>query len=90
MPLSSAPFPVHPDLDIPADCLDPMEVGTCRGYILAFFFNPVSRLCQQFVYSGCSRSRNNFVDANQCMHRCQGIDIVYLPSPVERRQALFG
>jgi hypothetical protein len=82
-PLSYPSAPPSPE------CLEPIEIGTCKGFRHEFFFNPISRMCQQFVYSGCSVSRNHFPDANQCIHRCRARDIVYLPPPVHLRQTFI-
>ena len=58
------PIPIHPD------CLQAVIRGTCTGSYVAYFFNPSTRACQAYVYSGCGSSPNHFASSNECVTRC--------------------
>uniref|UniRef100_A0A3B3ZBP4 BPTI/Kunitz inhibitor domain-containing protein n=1 Tax=Periophthalmus magnuspinnatus TaxID=409849 RepID=A0A3B3ZBP4_9GOBI len=46
--------------DVPVLCRDPLDKGTCSASIPRFYYNPKSQMCEQFLYSGCGGSSNNF------------------------------
>lgn len=60
-----------PKKNVPVLCLDPLDSGTCSASIPRFYYNPVSRMCEEFKYSGCGGSSNNFVSRQSCMDVCQ-------------------
>ena len=43
-----------------AMCELPPEVGPCKGYFPAWYFNILSGSCEQFIYGGCIGNENNF------------------------------
>ncbi|CAL8266152.1 unnamed protein product [Lota lota] len=45
--------------------------GPCRGLVTRYFFNGVSRECQQFYYGGCFGNANNFRSMAECQSKCQ-------------------
>ncbi|CAL8387589.1 tissue factor pathway inhibitor a isoform X1 [Gadus morhua] len=45
--------------------------GPCRGMVTRYFFNRVSRECQQFYYGGCFGNANNFRSIAECQAKCQ-------------------
>uniref|UniRef100_A0A671WA73 Tissue factor pathway inhibitor n=1 Tax=Sparus aurata TaxID=8175 RepID=A0A671WA73_SPAAU len=58
---------------IPANvCFSPVERGTCRGSERRFAFNPKTKRCQAFVYSGCGGNDNNFTHRKACIMKCIG------------------
>ncbi|KAM4558878.1 tissue factor pathway inhibitor a isoform 1-T1 [Odontesthes bonariensis] len=54
-------------------CLSPVERGTCHGAERRFAYNPETRRCQMFVYSGCGGNNNNFTYRKHCVHKCNKI-----------------
>jgi hypothetical protein len=78
-PPPQQPIPI-PYTTFPADpaCFQPPERGPCQGNYEAFFFNPSIRSCQQFVYSGCGGSGNNFRSAHECVVRCRAVDVLFM------------
>uniref|UniRef100_A0A8C6S4R5 Tissue factor pathway inhibitor 2 n=1 Tax=Neogobius melanostomus TaxID=47308 RepID=A0A8C6S4R5_9GOBI len=56
---------------VPVLCLDSLDSGSCSASIPRFYYNPASRMCEEFKYSGCGGSSNNFVSRQSCMDVCQ-------------------
>uniref|UniRef100_A0A4W6CZE6 BPTI/Kunitz inhibitor domain-containing protein n=1 Tax=Lates calcarifer TaxID=8187 RepID=A0A4W6CZE6_LATCA len=50
----------------------PIDRGTCHGVEKRFAYNPETRRCQMFHYSGCGGNRNNFPDRKKCFKKCIG------------------
>ncbi|KAF7216223.1 tissue factor pathway inhibitor a [Nothobranchius furzeri] len=51
-------------------CLSPMVDGPCAGSERRFGFNPKTKRCQMFMYSGCGGNGNNFRSRKSCYHKC--------------------
>ncbi|KAM4731123.1 tissue factor pathway inhibitor a [Anableps anableps] len=51
-------------------CFDPIESGTCSGTLRRFAYNPKTKRCQAFSYSGCGGNHNNFELRKNCYHMC--------------------
>ena len=65
------PLPVPAALR-PALCLEPPYTGPCRALFIRYFYNAKSGLCETFVYGGCRRKQNNFLDKEDCISTCGG------------------
>ncbi|KAK4019106.1 hypothetical protein OUZ56_001136 [Daphnia magna] len=52
-------------------CYQPMQKGLCRGFFERFYYDPSSRSCQSFIYSGCGDNGNNFRSYSECSQACQ-------------------
>ncbi|CAG5865950.1 unnamed protein product [Menidia menidia] len=57
----------HERIDI---CLSPVDRGTCDGAVKRFAYNPETRRCQLFYYSGCGGNNNRFLYRKHCVHKC--------------------
>lgn len=55
---------------VPVLCLDPLDKGRCSASITRYYYNAKSKMCEQFVYSGCGGSSNNFVSRQSCTDVC--------------------
>ncbi|XP_013884538.1 tissue factor pathway inhibitor a [Austrofundulus limnaeus] len=51
-------------------CLKAVQRGPCPGSDRRFAFNPESRRCQPFSYSGCGGNENNFRSRRLCYYQC--------------------
>uniref|UniRef100_A0A5S6QT64 BPTI/Kunitz inhibitor domain-containing protein n=1 Tax=Trichuris muris TaxID=70415 RepID=A0A5S6QT64_TRIMR len=51
-------------------CGQPPDRGPCALNILRWYFNPATRTCEIFRFSGCDGNSNNFVTRRQCERRC--------------------
>ncbi|KAM9851119.1 tissue factor pathway inhibitor-like [Aulostomus maculatus] len=60
----------HKDSKLPELCLSPVERGTCDGAEKRFAYNPKTKRCQTFVYSGCGGNKNNFTHRRHCIKKC--------------------
>ncbi|XP_028993129.1 tissue factor pathway inhibitor a [Betta splendens] len=58
------------DLKRDPACLSPEERGTCEGEDRRFAFDPATRRCRAFIYSGCGGNDNNFQTRKQCFKKC--------------------
>ncbi|XP_063041014.1 tissue factor pathway inhibitor 2 [Engraulis encrasicolus] len=59
-----------PQKNIPLMCRDPMDKGRCSASIPRFYFNSATKMCEQFEYTGCGGSSNNFVTRQACTDVC--------------------
>ncbi|XP_054914835.1 tissue factor pathway inhibitor 2 [Poeciliopsis prolifica] len=59
-----------PHKAFPVLCLDSLDKGKCSASITRYYFNATTKTCEEFVYSGCGRSSNNFVSRESCMNVC--------------------
>ncbi|VDK38990.1 unnamed protein product [Taenia asiatica] len=51
-------------------CNLPIEVGPCRSLIRVWGYNPNTRQCVNFAYSGCGGNANRFYHRNSCERIC--------------------
>ncbi|KAI9566029.1 hypothetical protein GHT06_009828 [Daphnia sinensis] len=68
-------------------CYQPMQKGLCRGFFERYYYNPSSRSCQSFIYSGCGENANNFRSLSECsqtspLSRALTLDPVCLQPPI--------
>ncbi|XP_065108272.1 tissue factor pathway inhibitor a isoform X3 [Paramisgurnus dabryanus] len=54
----------------PEFCMSPADRGHCDGSERRFVYNPRTRRCQMFRYSGCGGNKNNFAHKRHCMKMC--------------------
>nr|XP_061799788.1 tissue factor pathway inhibitor-like [Nerophis lumbriciformis] len=59
-----------PDVKQEDRCSSPIDRGTCDGSMRRFAYNPATRRCQEFTYSGCGGNNNNFKHRRQCFRKC--------------------
>lgn len=69
---SSAPIQVTCCPKTADDCFLPVTSGQCKASLRRFHFNPKTKTCDQFVYSGCGANGNNFATFDQCKQLCPG------------------
>ncbi|XP_071507379.1 uncharacterized protein [Diadema antillarum] len=78
-------FRTHTDCEIACGTFtaDPCglqpDYGGCRDSQVRWFFNPNSRMCEDFEYSGCLGNQNRFLDKRSCEERCNVNVIGSLP-----------
>uniref|UniRef100_A0A4X2M6E5 Collagen alpha-3(VI) chain n=1 Tax=Vombatus ursinus TaxID=29139 RepID=A0A4X2M6E5_VOMUR len=48
----------------------PKEIGTCRKFNLKWFYDPETKSCGRFWYSGCGSNGNNFETQSDCEKAC--------------------
>jgi len=51
-------------------CKLPKELGTCKASMKRYFFNPVTKTCEMFLYTGCDGNENNFRTEDECKKTC--------------------
>uniref|UniRef100_L7LRL1 Putative bilaris n=1 Tax=Rhipicephalus pulchellus TaxID=72859 RepID=L7LRL1_RHIPC len=54
----------------PPRCYRKVDVGTCDAVKLKWFYEPISRQCKMFVYSGCGGNWNRFRTEKGCLQTC--------------------
>ncbi|XP_076005823.1 tissue factor pathway inhibitor 2 [Genypterus blacodes] len=59
-----------PQKSVPVLCLDPLDKGKCSATIPRYYYNKATKMCEEFIYSGCGGSSNNFVSRQSCMDVC--------------------
>jgi len=45
--------------------------GPCQASFVRFFYNPISKRCEQFLYGGCLGNANNFKTIDDCLAKCK-------------------
>uniref|UniRef100_A0A914W5J1 BPTI/Kunitz inhibitor domain-containing protein n=1 Tax=Plectus sambesii TaxID=2011161 RepID=A0A914W5J1_9BILA len=51
-------------------CLQHKDAGPCRAEITKFFYNPLTKRCEQFQYGGCLGNDNKFDTTYECEAAC--------------------
>ena len=46
------------------------ETGPCRAKSVQYFYNPVTKRCEKFVYGGCGGNGNRFGNKGGCDFTC--------------------
>ncbi|VDO05674.1 unnamed protein product [Rodentolepis nana] len=59
-------------------CAEPRDPGPCRGYTLAYHYDPSSNSCQPFHYGGCGGNRNRFYSYLTCTYLCKRNEIPWI------------
>lgn len=71
-------------------CSSPVDPGTCDGAERRFAYNPVTKRCQAFSYSGCGGNENNFALRKHCAVKCnKGRNGTTAPSASDRARVHF-
>ena len=52
-------------------CAQPKQIGTCGQYVQRYWYNPITRDCEMFTFSGCQGNDNNFVSLLDCQNYCR-------------------
>ncbi|KAJ8267531.1 hypothetical protein COCON_G00127030 [Conger conger] len=60
----------EPHKTTPALCLGPLDKGPCAASIPRYYYNAASKSCEEFLYSGCGGSGNNFITRETCTDVC--------------------
>uniref|UniRef100_A0A6G5AA33 Putative kunitz n=1 Tax=Rhipicephalus microplus TaxID=6941 RepID=A0A6G5AA33_RHIMP len=55
----------------PPRCYRKVDVGTCDAVKLRWFYEPITRQCKMFAYSGCGGNLNRFRTEKGCLRTCQ-------------------
>lgn len=55
---------------LPMLCLDPLDKGKCSASFPRYYYNAATKKCEEFTYSGCGGSSNNFVSRQSCLDVC--------------------
>ncbi|XP_040210221.1 tissue factor pathway inhibitor 2-like [Rana temporaria] len=56
---------------IPAVCKLPALKGPCKGSFPRYFYNKLTRKCEQFIYGGCEGNENRFLTKDLCKNVCE-------------------
>ncbi|XP_075722826.1 carboxypeptidase inhibitor SmCI-like isoform X2 [Rhipicephalus microplus] len=57
----------------PEECAYSVEAGPCQAYMPRFFYNTLTKTCEQFVYGGCGGNANNFLTFDACEKKCKKV-----------------
>lgn len=55
----------------PFFCHSPKEEGSCSASVTRYYYNPQSKACEEFAYTGCGGNSNNFVSLKDCNSVCK-------------------
>ncbi|TSK20128.1 Collagen alpha-1(XXVIII) chain [Bagarius yarrelli] len=53
-----------------AICLQPLDPGPCRAYVVKWYYEPKANSCAQFWFGGCQGNRNQFDTESSCRKSC--------------------
>uniref|UniRef100_A0A224YCZ4 Monolaris n=1 Tax=Rhipicephalus zambeziensis TaxID=60191 RepID=A0A224YCZ4_9ACAR len=54
----------------PRYCMEPRVTGTCRNYVVAWYFDNTRNYCKIFLYGGCGGNENKFSSEIRCQQMC--------------------
>nr|QJB23280.1 TFPI-2 [Sinocrossocheilus bamaensis] len=60
----------RPPKTIPVICSDILDKGKCLASIPRYYYNSATKTCEEFIYTGCGGSNNNFISKKSCMDVC--------------------
>uniref|UniRef100_A0A670K6S1 BPTI/Kunitz inhibitor domain-containing protein n=1 Tax=Podarcis muralis TaxID=64176 RepID=A0A670K6S1_PODMU len=66
----AVPLPILPPGTIPKKCTLTPDYGKCKTFLTQFYYDVKSKMCREFIYSGCGGNGNNFLDLYQCVFEC--------------------
>ncbi|XP_077523239.1 papilin-like [Amblyomma americanum] len=69
--IAGGDFNIDMSISPPEVCNYPVDSGPCLAHMLRFFYNTVTKSCEQFVYSGCGGNQNNFRTYGACEKKCE-------------------
>lgn len=52
-------------------CLQPMDEGSCRHYVLLWYYHPEANACRPFIFGGCRGNSNRFESKWRCEQQCR-------------------
>lgn len=59
-----------PPKTISVICLDNLDKGRCSASIPRYYYNSATKTCEEFIYTGCGGSNNNFISKQSCVDVC--------------------
>ncbi|KAK8781290.1 hypothetical protein V5799_017368 [Amblyomma americanum] len=62
--------PPPPPCNYPDGCKQQQQVGPCKAIVPRWYFNPLTKKCEQFKWGGCCPNCNNFATFEECQRRC--------------------
>ncbi|XP_055505877.1 collagen, type XXVIII, alpha 1a [Leucoraja erinacea] len=52
------------------DCDEPLDQGSCRSYVIKWYYDSAANSCAQFWYGGCGGNQNRFQSQDECQNKC--------------------
>ncbi|XP_059366256.1 boophilin-H2-like [Carassius carassius] len=60
-----------PSKKINVICNEILDEGNCLASIPRYYYNSTTKTCEEFTYTGCGGSNNNFTSRQSCMDACK-------------------
>ncbi|XP_060680739.1 collagen alpha-1(XXVIII) chain-like [Hemiscyllium ocellatum] len=51
-------------------CNEPLDQGSCRSYVIKWYYDTTANSCAQFWYGGCEGNNNRFNSQEECQAKC--------------------
>ncbi|GCB79125.1 hypothetical protein scyTo_0016916, partial [Scyliorhinus torazame] len=72
-PVTESTLSISSTLQIPVSdplCQLRLDQGTCRDYVIKWYYDKQANACAQFWYGGCSGNANRFETGDKCRKTC--------------------
>ncbi|XP_051999267.1 collagen, type XXVIII, alpha 1b [Xyrauchen texanus] len=70
---TDSPLLKQDDFTAGEGCLQPLDPGPCREYVVKWYYDPKANSCAQFWFGGCLGNKNQFDSNKTCMKTCEKV-----------------
>ncbi|XP_072365177.1 collagen, type XXVIII, alpha 1a [Scyliorhinus torazame] len=70
LPVSTPPQILKEEIHKDPACKELLDQGSCRNYVIKWYYDTTANSCAQFWYGGCEGNKNRFQTEEECQVKC--------------------